>query len=508
MKWSTQQEAIFTSILSAPPGEHRVVVARAGTGKSSSALEAIRRLHEKNGKSKILYLAFNKVIAEEFAPRIEGMGECCTSHAWGYRQVLSAFPGLRVGRRAFGISRRLIGYWDRTQRGWVAGTLGGLAYKANGGTVSAIASLVDHAKDDLAETESAIEELVWRFHLATEPYTPAEAAQIALKILDETSRPEGEIDFADMLWLPWKCRLHTTHYDYVFVDEAQDFCPAQLALAQRAARKDTGHIIIIGDDRQAIYAWRGADPEAIPRMTRELRAPVLPLTITYRCPRQVVALAQRYVPDYSAAEWAPEGEVLSATRTQMLSDVQPGTDAIISRTNAPLIIACLALLRRGRRAYIRGRDVGQELKSLIQRSRKRTISDLLVWLGRWREREVERLEDAGKNGNMVDRVNDTHDTVRALTDDLETVEELIERIDALFEEGDAGEDDDRILLTSTHRGKGLEWDRVWMLRDTYLRSWIDRITGEQTEPGREEENLYYVAVTRAKRTLMLVDRNG
>ena len=74
---------------------------------------------------------------------------------------------------------------------------------------------------------------------------------------------------------------------------------------------------------------------------------------------------------------------------------------------------------------------------------------------------------------------------------LQSVANVLERIDELFADRASH---DVIVFSSTHKAKGLERERVWMLVGTYRR-----------RPGQEEENLYYVAATRARRTLHLVE---
>ena len=69
---------------------------------------------------------------------------------------------------------------------------------------------------------------------------------------------------------------------------------------------------------------------------------------------------------------------------------------------------------------------------------------------------------------------------------------VIERITRLF---DDGKDVDRITLSTTHKAKGMERDRVWMLRDTFWGAGKGNI---------EEDNLLYVATTRAKHALYYV----
>jgi hypothetical protein len=145
-------------------------------------------------------------------------------------------------------------------------------------------------------------------------------------------------------------------YDLVIIDEAQDMNAAQLLLAMKVCKKG-GRIAVVGDDRQAIYGFRGADSNSIDRLKGELVAHELGLTITYRCPKVVVAAAARLVPDYTAAPAAPEGEMLTATVEEMYTQAAVG-DFILSRKNAPLAAICLHLLAMGKRAIVEGREIG------------------------------------------------------------------------------------------------------------------------------------------------------
>lgn len=68
--------------------------------------------------------------------------------------------------------------------------------------------------------------------------------------------------------------------------------------------------------------------------------------------------------------------------------------------------------------------------------------------------------------------------------------EIRARIDALFADKD---DHGRIICTTVHKAKGLERRRAFVMIDTFKLS-----------RGTEEQNLYYVAVTRAQESLVLV----
>ena len=137
--------------------------------------------------------------------------------------------------------------------------------------------------------------------------------------------------------------------------------------------------MIVGDDRQAIMGFAGASANALDDMIEELKADVLPLTMTWRCPKAVVALAQRYVPDIQAADEAIEGVVSYATElpAELLA-----TDAILCRNTAPLVDQAYALIRRGIACKVEGREIGTGLLRLVDRWKTiKTVTAFLDKLG-------------------------------------------------------------------------------------------------------------------------------
>jgi superfamily I DNA/RNA helicase len=92
---------------------------------------------------------------------------------------------------------------------------------------------------------------------------------------------------------------------------------------------------------------------------------------------------------------------------------------------------------------------------------------------------------------LLDEIYDKKEMLASLADGARNVEEIQERIAALFVEDGLG-DASVITCSTIHRSKGLEANRVFILADTLK-------TGDI-----EEENLRYVAVTRAKLTLVMV----
>jgi DNA helicase-2/ATP-dependent DNA helicase PcrA len=493
--WSPQQQAIFSWFKSG--AGNLVVRARAGTGKTTTILEAINYAPERQ----ILLCAFNKRIADELVTKLRNQNaEAKTLHSVGFKFIRDNWKGVQVDdERKFRLARRA---WAEAMKARGDGrSFNALEDAAPDPVIGAIAKLAALGKNAAPFGEvDDLEELALRFNVLPEngfadEVPSSDLAAWAFSAMHFATERDGTIDFDDMIYLPVVHKWARPSYDLVIVDEAQDMNQAQLLLALRISK---GRIAVVGDDRQAIYGFRGADSNAIDRLKQELKAVEMPLTITYRCPKSVVAIANALVPDYMAADTAPEGVVRKAFEKDMMAEVSPG-DFILSRLNAPLGRICLTLLRQGKKVRIEGRDIGKGLISLVKRMRAQSIPDLHAKLERWQDREISKLSASKKQAaqTRIDYIRDQVDTIDALSDGLAEVEELITRIEGLFSESQGP----AIVCSTVHKAKGLEAPKVFVLTGTLY------CNGKRLgEP--EEANIHYVAVTRAKQVLVLVVKEG
>lgn len=474
-KVSSLQAAVYVNI--ATGKGHTVVQARAGSGKTTTIMGALASVP---AGLTIGLFAFNKSIAAELARRAPKGVEVKTLHAHGFAACRRAFRNVRVeDNKSRMICYELFGEPEQNETDPIRTRF------------REISDVVAKAKDTLVAMgdHDALDALIDAFQIDApeDEETRLEFVRACMRVLVRSAELTAVVDFSDMCWLPVVLGLRVWAYDRVFVDETQDLSPAQIELLLMTVKKG-GRICAVGDDRQAIYAFRGADVRTMPNLIARLNATVLPLSVTYRCSRAVVALARQEVSDLTAADGAPEGSVTGGYKADgLLKGARPG-DMVISRTNAPLLGLCLKLLASGVRATVKGRDVASGLIALIKRSRAKTIPQLETWIAEWHAREAARLERRDRPTTDVD---DKRACIEALTEGLATVAELIARIEGLFSESDG--DADRVTLGTTHKLKGLEADRVWMLEDTYRRA-----------QGGEEANCWYVAVTRAKTDLRMV----
>src|SRR5690606_14195582 len=119
--------------------------------------------------------------------------------------------------------------------------------------------------------------------------------------------PNRAISFDDMIWLPYVHGWKPTHlYDRIFIDEAQDLSKARTELLLSYLKPD-GRILAVGDEYQAIYKFAGAKENALSELCARLNAKRLPLSVSYRCPKKVVALAKEINKSIEHHESAKDG---------------------------------------------------------------------------------------------------------------------------------------------------------------------------------------------------------
>lgn len=466
--WSDFQKDIFRDV--AKGTGHTVVIARAGSGKTSTIVESFKYLPKGN---KALMVAFNKSIADELRQRAPSYVDTLTLHSLGFRAIKQNFGNVVLeNEKCRMVVAQIIGddheLWELNQ---------------------SICKCVSLCKGFLLDTPKYIDELMDRFGIETFDLPRPEFIGHVIKALGMCKNQKLVVDFDDMIWFPFIYRLNVGKFDTVFVDEAQDLNAAQIAMAMSAV-KPTGRIIAVGDPAQSIYQFRGADSEAIPNFINKLKAKTLPLSVTYRCPKKVVELAQEIVPDIEASPNASDGIVVDLPIEDLLKTVKAG-DFVLSRTNAPLIRYCMALLKAGIPANIQGRDIGANLLYFIKKSKAKTINDFIKYVNEWREIEIKRLMTEKRNtATCIDKA----ECLLNLCEGTLTIKDLKETIEKLFNDVD---DSSKIIFSTTHKAKGLERDRVFVLVHTY-----------QKVLGGEEANLWYVAVTRAKKELYLVQKQN
>lgn len=476
--WSDEQEAIFAWFRDG--SGNCVVQARAGTGKTTTIKQAFSFAPE---AGPLLYAVFNKKNQKEAQEKItDARVDVRTLHSLGFFFIKTVWAKAQPDDNV---------EFER---------LNAVCSALPDDMVSPLLRLVGFCKNlftGIPEVNQVLEVIDSRNLSAPDllaiEFTDAKMAEIAIAVLRASLVADslGRVSFNDMVWLPVAAGWVKPLFSLVVVDEAQDMNMPQLMMAERAC-KPGGRICVVGDDRQAIYGFRGAASDGMHLMKQRLNACTLGLTTTYRCPKSVVALAQVIVPDYTAAPSAPEGEVVEMMLDKAIESLTVG-DAVLSRLNAPLMSIALGCLRRGIPARIEGRDIGKQLVAMVKKLKAKSVPDFFKKVTTWGDKQIARISASGGQHaqSKAELVNDQVQTLTAVADGCKNVEEIIARITNLFEDSDSTRKP-AVVCSSVHKAKGLEWNRTMLIADTF----------KNREKSDEEANIYYVAVTRAKKTMV------
>ncbi|GAA5514053.1 ATP-dependent DNA helicase Rep [Deinococcus carri] len=493
---SQYQQQIFQWVQSGQG--HAIVAATAGAGKTTTAVKCAALLEGQQ----TLFLAFNKHAAEQLKDRLPTGCASSTIHSLGNMALRRALPGgkpnikgdkLKAVAQPF-VDKLLIQDADTYQC-----------------VHEGVVKLADFCRLTLTDpaAREAVRAMIERYGIELDVECEDTVLDLLPAVLAESekqARELGLIDFTDMIYLPTKWKLRPRGYDFVIVDEAQDLNAAQLEVVLSAVKRG-GRVMAIGDRNQAIYGWAGADHHSMDVIKERLGAVELPLSVTYRCPVSHVRLAQTVTKDILPAPGAPEGVVRDVKREELHKHVAPG-DLILCRVTAPLIATCYELIAEGVNAAVRGRDIAAGLIRLIEKIMGKR-ADMEVFPARltaYRDKQTASLRrrydgDVDKVARALEDLDDKLEVLRIVESKAtpSTTAQFIAALNGIF-------DDSRpaVTLSTVHRAKGLEADRVAILRGELLPH--PRAATPQEMEG--ERCVKFVALTRAKKELLWVLDRG
>lgn len=263
--------------------------------------------------------------------------------------------------------------------------------------------------------------------------------------------------------------------------------------------------------KNSIFGFAGANSNAMDLIQQTFNSTTLPLSVTYRCPKRIVALAQRWVPGYEAAEENAEGVIERIDHPRFwkrftTSHAVEGGEhqAILCRNTRPLV----GIARRLRKEYgipcmVEGNSARALVSLAVKWGEELELTKFLFMLSEHEVKEKAKFVKKGQE-EKAEALHERCSILRDLAkDDMKgTVRHLVSRIELLFGLRNEEPDSSTLRLCTIHRAKGREWDRVWLIgRNTYQPSFYAK-TPEQLQ---QERNLEYVAVTRVRRELVEVD---
>ena len=491
--WSNYQVNVFKAI---EENAHNVCVnAVAGSGKTTTIVEGAKRLHASNPNAKILFLAFNKSIANELSERIGNIATCSTLHAHGFSLLRKAYGNLKLDTYKWlnWLDENLLVISNSLTPDSESKELSRFKY--------ACRDLFDLCRINLVESnDNDTIESIANHHNIT---CLGDEQEVVAKMLSNAyDISKGIIDYVDMLVLPIKkCAslFASNAYDYVFIDECQDLSKAQRELMLASVKKG-GHFCAVGDPKQAINGFAGASCDSFSLLASIDNTIELPLSVNYRCGYKILELAKEIVPNIEPHDGAISGSV-SYTRT--FDDLQSG-DMIVCRKSAICVRLALKMIANGISAKVKGVDISKSLLSLVEKQRTNDMTKLITKINKELETQLEK--QVAKCGGNVDKAKhslgylgfeEKVNCILALCDYCSSVEELKNALENLFSDY---KDNNSVMLSTIHKSKGLESDRVWIiLPDKLPLKWKD----QQDWELEQEYNLKYVAITRAKKELII-----
>ncbi len=486
-----------------------ILQAVAGSGKTFTLRLATKVIKSQTPDASVTVCVFARRNADEMKGTFPQGVYTGTQHGIAYGAYRRRYPNVRVDKD----QRKVWEIIDAV----IAGLAKGDEVRAKGirdAYGSFVKKLVGFAKAEgvgylVPDVPESWEKLIERNDLWLESETTTEEAaiRIAREVLRRNNEQTDLIDYDDMLYMTLVRNVSLYQSDWVFVDEAQDTNPVQRALLKRMVRPG-GRLVAVGDERQGIFMFRGATADALKHIREEWSAVELPLTTSYRCCKAAAKVARRIVPYFQANEGNEEGEVSFPTDhlnqhgdlgTVRSVPIEPG-HAVLCRNTAPLVELAYRLIGDGVGAKLMGRDIGEGLISVVKRMRAKGIDALEEKLSAWAEREIAKAV-AKNQDSKAQSVEDKRDAIfaviRHLPETARTVSGLIKRIESIFDDKENGSN--IVRLSTIHRAKGLEWDTVHVVNAELLPSKYAR----QEAQLRQEANLAYVAVTRARKRLII-----
>ena len=334
--------------------------------------------------------------------------------------------------------------------------------------------------EDIIKVKSKVETERFRPEKINDPILRAFAERY------EARKTEARaIDFLDMLILsanmleknPDILREYEEKYRYVFVDEFQDISPVDF----RLIKLFRDNLFAVGDDDQAIYGFRGGDSEIMQKFCEKEDVTEYKVTRNYRSFSNIVRHAKALIEHNSERIFKNLRAQKSArSRIEVLKASQDTIQGDVRNELFPIVTTSETHFKENTPNL--DNPLLQEL----------TIPQEIGILARnWYEVRPTQthLNSVLKNKGFQIRWSDS--------DEKEKRKLIMQR------------NQTKIEISTIHSAKGQEWDKVILLINNYMKKGLDGKPKPSIPDPRnaveDERRLFYVAVTRAKQELVILD---
>lgn len=465
------------------------ISATAGSGKSTTIIKASELLPR---TEKASFVAFNSEIVKSLRLKLPYNVDCLTVHSIGMRSISST-----VGTKLVVSKYKTLGFCEKLKEDKKLDNKEWTAFKFN------IFEIINMLRLNMTvPTPENIQQLCDYYDIGLIENEIEDSIKIFrdLEIYNKRlSKEHNAIDFIDMIYLPaMHDYFHLPKYKHLFVDEGQDLSKLQHKFIRKLIDTD-GRIVFVGDKHQAIYGFAGADIDSFETFEKQPNTITLPLSVCYRCAKEIVKKAKEVNDQIEHFEEQKEGVV----RIGSISEVKEG-DIVLSRITRPLIYLFYQLLDMGIKSYVVGKDIEAGLKNIVIKLKNCSVEDglaklndnLLKLSNELKANGIENPDRHHKYINLSEKVM----AIRVISRGCERMGDVERKIVEIFEEKQHA-----VKLMTIHKSKGLENERVFL---------ITKFDGNKLMPWKyatqaweliQEKNLMFVAYTRAKEELVLVE---
>jgi len=433
--------------------------AYAGCGKTAT-LEMIEKVVPKRP---ILYLCFNKKIADDATRRMLSTTTVRTFNSLGHRIWAASLGAKKISldaRKSQNLFKEIIDETPRRDQGPLWDSYWNVIHGV--GLAKAL-GYIPEGKYPSAKrliSQSA-------FHSSLEETPDDLTADLIDAVLHRSIQAAyaGNIDYNDQVYMPGLFGGTFPRFPLVLVDEAQDLNPVNHALLNKLIKH---RAIFVGDPWQSIYGFRGAVQGGMAKLAEDFSTTPADLSVSFRCPQAVVEAARWRVPKF---KWIKKGGHVESLTELDSSDI-PDDSAIICRNNAPLFRVAMGLLIAGRSVTVSGSEIGPKLIGIMKKLGPEDMgtTSLLAAIDDWLAEKVDKGSTTAPDLAECMRVFASHGT---------SLSTAIRYAEHLFAQKGT------IRLMTIHKAKGLEFPTVYFL-DPFL-----------CRDDEQDNNCRYVAQTRS-----------
>lgn len=458
----------------------------AGAGKTTKLIEILNDLFEKGAEpERVVFASFTKKAVEEMIERVLIKFPRFEKSQFKYFKTIHALG------YASSDSKKIMGYKEQV-----------VLAKSLGLEISYVINPEDCGGDKKGDKVITIESLSrLRMVSLEEQWRECNFSDISFYLvqkwqetLNDFKKKNNFIDFTDLLE---NYKAGAIDADYMIIDEAQDLCPLQWCVLDQMSKK-CNKIFIAGDDDQLIYKWAGADVNYILNIKNEEE---VILSKSYRLPSNIYKLSR---------------DVLRRIRVRKPKECEPTKeDGLISKASSIRAVEFkndqeyLILIRN---KFIL-KSVCEDLEYLglpyLSLNKSSTDCDELkaiyLWEG-FRKNKIITNRDYDKCRSFSTKLSkyEKHELPKEILDMawFEALNLIAPNKSKYFRlilsKGYKLSKEPNIKVSTIHQAKGGECDNVILVTDVSFNTY-NNINAD------DEHRVWYVAVSRAKRNLTIID---